>query len=141
VSQRFDILAKHLNVHFVAEDEDLRGALPRMGVPPRVPISASSSKEMLHSFWRSTDDIMDYINFYNNGTAGQFGLTFFIGEAKVPYMLDAWRGKQTPLVYSYSRGLVLLSLNLAQKQTAIIALRPAPPRRGWSTRYRAHGQC
>jgi hypothetical protein len=111
------LLAK-ANVTQVATQAALPNALRAAGVKPATDFAAPST---LISTRRETDDT-NYYFFYNEG-ADRASTQVTLTGSGVPYQLDAWTGKITP-VAAYERvpGGVKLTLSVASGDATIVAV-------------------
>ncbi len=111
------LLAKP-NVTQVATQADVPAALRAAGVKPATDFTAPST---LISTRRETDDT-NYYFFYNEGAA-RANTTMTLTGAGIPYKLDAYTGKVTPIAaYERMAGGVKLTLSIATGDAAIVAL-------------------
>lgn len=107
-------------------------ALASAGIVPRAAVQAGGSGDArnLWSFWTSDGETgLKLVYLLNKGAgSGTFNLAF--ESAGTPYVLDAWSGKQSPLLV-YNRtaaGTIATTLALESNQTAILAFSPKASR-------------
>ena len=106
------------NVSQVATQADLPGALRAAGVKPATDFSAPSN---LISTRRETDDT-NYYFFYNEGAPRANTDVTLTGNG-IPYQLDAWTGKITPIAaYERTADGVKLTLSVASGDATIVAV-------------------
>jgi hypothetical protein len=100
--------------------------LAKAGILPRIAVMATdgaANASQLFGAWRSKPDTgLELVYLLNRGPETTFHLSFDTSEKVVPYVLDAWTGEQVPLVaYVRSEGRISVSLDLAQRQSAVFA--------------------
>ncbi|OTA67976.1 hypothetical protein K449DRAFT_364494 [Hypoxylon sp. EC38] len=120
-----DILASE-NTHQVPDVASLPQALASLNLSPQVAIACDGSQ--IYSIWRqdSSADV-DYVYIFNQGKpVRSCRLTFSLSQKSVPFIYDAWTGKQSPLfTYEQSPAGITAEVSLATNQTMILAFKPA----------------
>lgn len=118
-------LVKAPSVHTVSTANFSASTLTSAGVVPRAAVQAGSSDARnLWSFWTSDGDTgLELVYVFNKGASGTFKMTF--ESTGTPYFLDAWSGKQSPLlVYNRTAAGITTTLALKNNQTTILAFSP-----------------
>ncbi|KAL1895595.1 hypothetical protein Sste5346_005064 [Sporothrix stenoceras] len=124
------------NVKVITQAEFNTSMLATSGVRPRARVDAVAgltyrtntvtNASQLYTHWRADNSSQkEFVYILNRGPAAAFTLAFDVAQKQaVPYALDAWTGKQSPL-FLYTRnktdGRLVVNITLSQEQSTIIA--------------------
>jgi hypothetical protein len=125
VSSNMANLANHHKVKLVAAKDFGPGLLASADITPRATLLSTEvgNATQLYTVWRhdNTSDL-DAIYILNRGPMAAFNMSFAVPSDSIPWVLDAWTGKQTPLgVFQRHETGISTRITLKQKQSMILA--------------------
>jgi len=129
ISEAFtSLVATYPQVQVLSDSDALLAHLQTLDMKPRAFLTDSSQE--IYTQWRSyISDSLEAVLIFNKGLDKTISFEFTGVNNSVPYVLDAWTGKRTPLVtYNVTEAGISTSLDLKANQTTILAFQKSSRR-------------